>query len=134
MPVGNQTGLITLLEGCIVKAHATHDNHNAKEHLTLWRHLGIATFINWLRYFDKPQARRPVWLIKHPVHSRSFNQAEHSIKATQPHSNSPIRYGYYKQTQSIDMAAWMAFDIEQRLAFIKQESTQPQTIAVLAPK
>lgn len=79
LPVGNQTELITLLEGCIVKAHATHDNHDAKEHLTLWRHLGIATFINWLRYFDKPQARRSVWLIKHPVHSRSFNQAEQTF-------------------------------------------------------
>ena len=34
------------------------------------------------------------------------------------------------------MAAWMSFDIEQRLALIEQQSTQPQpqAIAVLAPK
>lgn len=70
-----------------------------------------------------------------PINER-LKQAEHSIKATQPHPDSPIRYGYYKQTQGVDMAAWIAFDIEQRLAIIEQDSTQtqPQTIAVLAPK
>ncbi|WP_367277110.1 3'-5' exonuclease [uncultured Psychrobacter sp.] len=67
-----------------------------------------------------------------------LKQAEHSIKATQPYPDRPIRYGYYKQTQGVDMAAWIAFDIEQRLAIIEQGRTktqqQSQTIAVLAPK
>jgi len=82
LPAGNQTALITLLEQCITDAHSanggykTHDN---KEHLILWQNMGIATFINWLRYFDKPQARRPVWLTKHPIHGRSFNQAEQAF-------------------------------------------------------
>lgn len=85
LPAGNLTGLITLLERCITNAHLTHTDHeyygdnDAKAHSILWRHLGIASFMNWLRYFDKPQARRPVWLTKHPVHSRSFNQAEQAF-------------------------------------------------------
>ena len=45
----------------------------------LWRHLGIATFVHWLRYFDKPQARRPVWLTKHPKHRKNFAKAEQAL-------------------------------------------------------
>ncbi|MES1964087.1 AAA family ATPase [Psychrobacter sp. AH5] len=76
LPAGNRTELISLLQDCMNNAHLIN---NDKEHTMLWQHLGVATFMNWLRYFDKPQARRPVWVIKHPLHSRSFIQAEHAF-------------------------------------------------------
>lgn len=76
LPAGNRTDLINLLVSCMGNTNISNDD---KEHSTLWQHLGLATFINWLRYFDKPQARRPVWLIKHPFHRRSFSQAENTF-------------------------------------------------------
>ncbi len=41
-----------------------------------WDNLGLACFIGWLPYFDKPEARRPVWIGKHPVYRHKFWQAE----------------------------------------------------------
>ena len=64
-----------------------------------------------------------------------LKQAEHSIKATTPHKNSTIRYSYYKQRRGIDMASWIADDINKRLTATvsKQNDSGKETIAILAP-
>lgn len=41
-----------------------------------WQYLGLAVFVHWLRFFDKPQARRPVWITKHALHHATFQKAE----------------------------------------------------------
>ncbi|ELA08299.1 ATP-dependent DNA helicase, RecQ family protein [Moraxella macacae 0408225] len=44
------------------------DNH--------WQHLGLCVFVNWLRFFDHPQARRPAWILHHALYQKSFQRAE----------------------------------------------------------
>lgn len=63
LPAGNQLALLNLSK------HAFHNSQG-------FANLGLACFVNWLRYFNKPQARRPVWISKHPVYKQSFQQAE----------------------------------------------------------
>lgn len=69
MPIGNQSALITLLQ-------QARDTVKYQTTTHPWQYLGLACFVNWLRYFAKPQARRPVWISKHPVYQLSFQQAE----------------------------------------------------------
>ena len=74
MPEGNQYELIALLK----QAYDTlkQQKITPKENTNPWQYLGLACFVNWLRYFAKPQARRPVWISKHPLYKVSFQQAE----------------------------------------------------------
>ena len=72
MPDGNQTALVNLLKSAVKNAKNQTLTHP-------WQYLGLACFVNWLRYFAKPQARRPVWISKHPVHKLSFHQAEETF-------------------------------------------------------
>lgn len=62
-PAGNHQALLTLLK------YAFHHSEG-------YDNLGLACFVNWLRYFAKPQARRPVWISKHPIYKQSFQHAE----------------------------------------------------------
>lgn len=73
-PVGNHTNLIELINQTIL-----HSSTSDSARQNLWQNIGIASFINWLRYFDKPQARRPVWLNKHPIYGAGFQQAEQAF-------------------------------------------------------
>lgn len=74
MPEGNSSALIALLKS----GYETVKNH-PKTLAHPWQYLGLACFVNWLRYFAKPQARRPVWISKHPVYKISFAQAEEAF-------------------------------------------------------
>lgn len=67
-PTGNHQALINLLRQTITN-----------EQPQTWENLGVACFVNWLRYFAKPQARRPVWISKHSVYKRGFQQAEETF-------------------------------------------------------
>lgn len=69
MPEGNKSKLINLLKTAITRVKNQNLTHS-------WEYLGLACFVNWLRYFAKPQARRPVWICKHPIYKVSFQQAE----------------------------------------------------------
>lgn len=74
MPEGNQYELIALLkQACDT---LKQQKITLKEKTNPWQYLGLACFVNWLRYFAKPQARRPVWISKHPVYKVSFQHAE----------------------------------------------------------
>lgn len=98
LPSGNETALIALLERCITSTASSNEQTSDKlagHPSVLWQHLGSATFINWLRYFDKPQARRPVWLSKHPYHRQSFAQAEHTFW----HLSAPNEHWINEQAQ-----------------------------------
>lgn len=44
-----------------------------------WRHFALAVLVHWLRHFERPQARRPVWLNKHPQHGARFREAEEAF-------------------------------------------------------
>lgn len=44
-----------------------------------WANLGALTFAHWLRFFEKPMARRPVWLADYSVYRHSFLQAEQAF-------------------------------------------------------
>ena len=57
----------------------------------------------------------------------------HQVTATQPYPDTPIRYGVYQQPQGIDMASWIAHDIQAKLVEFDSLEKRP-TIAVLAPK
>ena len=61
MPEGNKSKLINLLKTAIKRVKNQNLTHS-------WEYLGLACFVNWLRYFAKPQARRPVWICKHPIY------------------------------------------------------------------
>lgn len=77
MPEGNQSELIDLLKKA---CDATKKQKiTPKQNINPWQYLGLACFTNWLRYFAKPQARRPVWISKHPVYKIGFQQAEESF-------------------------------------------------------
>ena len=65
LPEGNEELIKQLLRSCLAEINTQ-----------AWQHLGTATFMNWLRFYDKPQARRPVWISKHPIHQQGFHQAE----------------------------------------------------------
>lgn len=67
LPQGNYQQLFVLLNSAF-KITRTQKNS--------WQYLGLAVFVNWLRFFDKPQARRPVWINKHIEHHTSFRNAE----------------------------------------------------------
>lgn len=66
LPVGNCASLKRFLTACFVNTQND------------WTNLGAASFVSWLRFYDKPQARRPVWICKHPIYSIQFAQAEHA--------------------------------------------------------
>jgi len=79
LPLGNNQALNQLLTHCLTQSslQALNDGKTETDFpARLWQYLGVAAFINWLRYFDKPQARRPVWLGKHPHHRGYFGKAE----------------------------------------------------------
>lgn len=79
MPKGNQSELVALLQqacNTIKKQKIKQQKGMFKETPHSWQYLGLACFVNWLRYFDKPQARRPVWITKHPIYKQSFQHAE----------------------------------------------------------
>lgn len=78
LPTGNKNELILLLERCILDSEVIQ-NYLKENKPALWQNLGLATFISWLRYFNKPQARRPVWITKHSVHRQSFIHAEQAF-------------------------------------------------------
>lgn len=63
LPKGDTVALGELVMSCMKTADG-------------WKQLGVACFISWLRFFNKPQARRPVWISKHPVYQVGFMQAE----------------------------------------------------------
>ncbi len=58
-----------------------------------------------------------------------LKDSEHRIQPTQAHANLPIRFGSYRQNKGIDMACWLAQDIEQK----RQDEPKAQ-IAILAPR
>lgn len=66
LPEGNHESLLAHIR----KGFAGNGSTNA------WSQLGLAVFLNWLRYFQKPQARRPVWINNHEMHSAVFKKAE----------------------------------------------------------
>ncbi len=70
LPDGNQQQLAQLIKEKINQSTIEND---------LWHNLGLACFISWLRYFDKPQARRPVWISKNPHFRQEFIQAENAF-------------------------------------------------------
>ncbi|WP_199507901.1 MULTISPECIES: UvrD-helicase domain-containing protein [unclassified Psychrobacter] len=78
LPSGDHQALKALLNG-VMTSHTLSAAASDSYAYALWRHLGIATFVHWLRYFDKPQARRPVWLTKHPEHRNNFAKAEQAL-------------------------------------------------------
>ena len=63
LPVGDKTALMDFLNQKIKTAQN-------------WKNLGAACFVSWLRFFDKPSARRPIWIMKHDVFQTGFVQAE----------------------------------------------------------
>lgn len=66
LPTGDVVSLKRFLTACF--ANTQND----------WTNLGVASFVSWLRFYEKPQARRPVWICKHPVYGTKFVQAEHA--------------------------------------------------------
>lgn len=72
-PTGNKPALIQQIQQACARSLS---EQNVVEQ---WSNLGLACFINWLRYFEKPQARRPVWICKHHVYRISFYQAEQTF-------------------------------------------------------
>lgn len=70
LPSGNKVELKNLLKKTLKEARFHQFTQN------FWEHLGLATFISWLRYFNKPQARRPVWIHKHTIYHQGFQLAE----------------------------------------------------------
>ncbi len=63
-PPGDALALIGLLDGL-----AAHD----------WANLGALGFAHWLHFFDKPTARRPVWLADYSPYRHSFLKAEQAF-------------------------------------------------------
>lgn len=72
LPEGNKHDLLELLKNTCQQLKS----HSRLPIKTAWQHLGLACFVNWLRYFSKPQARRPVWINKNPLYKQGFQQAE----------------------------------------------------------
>lgn len=77
LPEGDKPALDALIGSKI--HHIQRNPVNSTQSDTQWQNLGLATFLNWLRYFDKPKARRPVWLSKHAQLKASFAQAEQTF-------------------------------------------------------
>lgn len=71
LPEGDKQNFIKLIKQTLQQMQNLKDGDVHK-----WNNLGMACFINWLRYFNKPQARRPIWINKHHVYGNSFKQAE----------------------------------------------------------
>lgn len=73
LPTGNVSALIDLLKNTqktIKQSFATAIG---------WQYLGLACFVSWLFYFNKPQARRPSWICKNPLYQDAFYQAEQTF-------------------------------------------------------
>ena len=64
--------------------------------------------------------------------AQRLKQAAHQVCATSPHPDQPIRYAHYRQTQGVDMAAWIAADIAELLAAPSTDDNAQQSIAILA--
>ncbi len=62
-----------------------------------------------------------------------LKDADNSIKPTHIHPDLPIRYGTFHQQKGIDMASWVAHDIQAKLAEFESLEHKP-TIAILAPR
>lgn len=62
-----------------------------------------------------------------------LKDTDNSVKTTHVHQNSPIRYGTFCQIKGIDMASWIAQDIQAKLTEFASLEHKP-SIAILAPK
>ncbi|WP_027009388.1 UvrD-helicase domain-containing protein [Conchiformibius kuhniae] len=76
LPEGNRTALIKHIRTAL--SAPPHEAHSS------WQWLGLAVFVHWLYHFDKPQARRPTWLLKHAAHGRVFQAAERTFWQVEP--------------------------------------------------
>lgn len=65
-----------------------------------WGNLGACCFLSWLFYFDKPIARRPVWLADYSDHRQTFIEAERifwrdkTFSMTQINQECHLFFGY----------------------------------------
>lgn len=76
LPTGNHAKLLEILEmiqSAIKYFSLNSSGYNLK---TAWQYLGLCVFVNWLRFFDHPQARRPAWISHHAVYQQGFHRAE----------------------------------------------------------